>query len=86
MKIVEFQVLATTEKILFWNVAKCSLVETDRCFRGVYCLYHQGALVTEAVSTSETSVNLYETALMTSQNSHLFSKFALDVPFHHKVN
>jgi hypothetical protein len=34
----------TYGKILtvFWDVAPCSLVETDRRFRGAYCLYHQG--------------------------------------------
>jgi hypothetical protein len=46
----------------FWNVAPCSLVEIDRRFRGAYCLHHQIALVIEAVSTSETSVNFYVTA------------------------
>jgi hypothetical protein len=27
---------------IFWDVAPCSLVEIDRCFRGAYCLHHQG--------------------------------------------
>jgi hypothetical protein len=27
---------------VFWDVAPCSLVETDRRFRGVYRLHHQG--------------------------------------------
>jgi hypothetical protein len=27
---------------VFWYVAPCSLVDTDRCFRGAYCLHHQG--------------------------------------------
>jgi hypothetical protein len=27
---------------VFWDVAPCSLVETDRHFRDAYCLYHQG--------------------------------------------
>jgi hypothetical protein len=26
---------------LFWDVAPCSLVETDRRFRGTCCLHHQ---------------------------------------------
>jgi hypothetical protein len=26
----------------FWDVTPCSLVGTDRRFRGVYCLYHRG--------------------------------------------
>jgi hypothetical protein len=43
----------------FWDITTCSLVEVDRLFRGAYCLI---ALMMEAVSTSETSVNFYETA------------------------
>jgi hypothetical protein len=27
---------------VFWAVAPCSHVETDRSFRGAYCLHHQG--------------------------------------------
>jgi hypothetical protein len=27
---------------IFWNVAPYGLVETDRRFRGVCCLHHQG--------------------------------------------
>jgi hypothetical protein len=27
---------------VFWDVAQCSLVKTDRRFLGVYCLHHQG--------------------------------------------
>jgi hypothetical protein len=38
----------------------CSLVEIDRRFRGV-CCHHHIALTTEAVTTSENSVNFYET-------------------------
>jgi hypothetical protein len=30
------------EDDLFWDVAPCSLVEIDQCFRGAYCLHHQG--------------------------------------------
>jgi hypothetical protein len=26
----------------FWDTAPCSFVEVDRCFRGAYCLRHQG--------------------------------------------
>jgi hypothetical protein len=37
---------------VFWDVALYSLVETDRRFRGTYGLYHQIALMMEAVSTS----------------------------------
>jgi hypothetical protein len=50
----------------FLDIAPCSLVEGDRRFRSVYCLHHQGdewlnALMMEAVRTSETSVNFYQT-------------------------
>jgi hypothetical protein len=27
---------------VFWDVAPCSLVDIDWCFRGAYCLHHQG--------------------------------------------
>jgi hypothetical protein len=40
---------------VFWNVASCSLVELDRRFTDVI------ALKMKAVSTSETSVKLYQT-------------------------
>jgi hypothetical protein len=39
--------------IVVWDIAQCSL-EVDRCFRGVYCLHHQG-LMMQAVHTSEMS-------------------------------
>jgi hypothetical protein len=25
----------------FWHTARCNLVETDRCFKGMYCLHNQ---------------------------------------------
>jgi hypothetical protein len=40
-------------KTVFRDVALCSLID-------VYCLHHK-ALMMEAVSTSETPVNFYET-------------------------
>jgi hypothetical protein len=43
---------------VFWDVAPCSLVEIDRRFTGAYCLHYEGD---EAVSTSETLINFYET-------------------------
>jgi hypothetical protein len=43
-----------------------------RYFRGVYCLYHQGILVMEAVSTSETPVNFYQnTRRNIPEDSHI---------------
>jgi hypothetical protein len=38
----------------FWDIAPCSLVDIDRRFRAI-------ALMMEALSTSETSVNIYQT-------------------------
>jgi hypothetical protein len=29
-------------RLLFWNVAPCSLIETHRRFGGAYCLFHEG--------------------------------------------
>jgi hypothetical protein len=57
---MRFQVfVATNVKIaVFWDMAHCSLVETDRYFRGDYCLYHQAiaiTLVMEAVSFYHTA-------------------------------
>jgi hypothetical protein len=47
----------------FWDNAPCSVMEVGRRFRGAYCLHHQGDewLTMEAASTSETSVNFYQT-------------------------
>jgi hypothetical protein len=40
---------------VFWDVP-CSLVETDRCFRGVYRLYQD---LTEKINTSKSAINFY---------------------------
>jgi hypothetical protein len=48
-----------------WALVLCSLVEVDKHFRGVYCLYHQDdfmALMMEAVCTSQMMVNFDETS------------------------
>jgi hypothetical protein len=39
---------------VFWYVAECSLVETDRSFGGKYCVYVQ------AVPVSDKSVAFYQ--------------------------
>jgi hypothetical protein len=45
-----------------WDVAPCFLVEVCRRFTSAFCLHHHGdPLMMEAVSTYETSVNLYQT-------------------------
>jgi hypothetical protein len=48
---------------VFWDVAPCSLVEVRWCFRGDYYLHHHGDddLMMEAISTSETSADFYQT-------------------------
>jgi hypothetical protein len=49
--------VAKTMKIsVLWDVAPCCLVDIDRRFRGAYCLHYKG----EAVSSSETSVSIYQ--------------------------
>jgi hypothetical protein len=67
---------ATSMKMaVFWDVAPCSLVDTDRRFRGAYCLHHQGliTLMMDAVSSSETLVNIYQTTRSNfSEDSHLY--------------
>jgi hypothetical protein len=58
---------------VFWNVAPCSLIEIDRRFRGVY---RPIALVMEVVSSSETSVNIYQTTRPNiPEDSHLHDSF-----------
>jgi hypothetical protein len=55
---IRFQLLAASMKMaVFWDVASCS-VEISRRFWGAYCL---PVLMTEAISTSVTSVNFYDT-------------------------
>jgi hypothetical protein len=50
---------------VFWDVALYSLVEVYRRFIGAYCLHQRGdCLMMEAVATSDTSVNVYQTILL----------------------
>jgi hypothetical protein len=54
---------------VFLLVAPCSLVEVYRCFRGTCYLI---ALMLEAPSTSETSVNFYQiTPRYKQEDNHL---------------
>jgi hypothetical protein len=41
---IQFHVLTATslKTVALWNITPCSLMEVDRCFRGTYCLHHQG--------------------------------------------
>jgi hypothetical protein len=64
LKELRFQVLtaARMKMTVFWDVAPCSLIEFDRCFP------------MEALSTSEKSVNFYETTWHNMpEDSHLQS-------------
>jgi hypothetical protein len=69
---------------VFWVVALCSLVDVYRHIRGARCLHHPGsddgaddnasiiALMMEAASTSETSVNFCHTTRCNNpEDSHL---------------
>jgi hypothetical protein len=59
---------------VFWLAAPCILVEVYRRFRVACCLHHQ-ALMMEAASTSETSVNFYQTTWhYNPEDSHLHSR------------
>jgi hypothetical protein len=48
-----------TKMTVFWNVLPYTAVEIYRRFIGTYCLHHKSTR--KAVSSCETSVNLYET-------------------------
>jgi hypothetical protein len=54
---------------VFWVVAPCNIVEGYHRFRGSCCLHHQGALMMETASTSETSVHLYHLHGATTQKT-----------------
>jgi hypothetical protein len=56
---------------VFWDVTQCGLVDTDRRFRVAYCLHHK----TDAVSSTETSVNIYQTTRCNvAEDSHLYTR------------
>jgi len=44
LNVVRYQVLVVTSMNMtpFWDMAPCSLIEVDLCFRGGYCFPHQG--------------------------------------------
>jgi hypothetical protein len=57
---------------VFWVVAPCSVVEVYQRFRGTFFLHHQITLMMEVASTSETSVNFYQTTqCYNPEDSHL---------------
>jgi hypothetical protein len=45
--LMRFQVftMASMKMTAFWDIAPCSLVEVDWCFRGGYYLHRQGGLM-----------------------------------------
>jgi hypothetical protein len=52
---------------VFWDVALCSLVDTDQCFRGITMM--------EAITSYETSVNIYQTTQCNiPEDSHLHTR------------
>jgi hypothetical protein len=62
---------------VFWVDVTCSVVEVYRRFGGACCLHNQGfiALVMEAASVSETSVNFYQTTRRNNpEDSHLHTR------------
>jgi hypothetical protein len=73
---IRFEVLTalSTKNALFLSVLLCRLAEVDQCFRGtevrdaslllflVACLAYSSVLQVEAICTSKTSVNYYQTA------------------------
>jgi hypothetical protein len=75
---------------VFWDAAPCSLIHIDRRFGGTYCLHHQGGLIAvmvEAVSFSETSVNIYQTTLRNmTEDSHLHTRRRENLKSHHHRN
>jgi hypothetical protein len=38
----QFLTVASMKMAVFWVIVPCSLVEVCHCFRGAYCLHHQG--------------------------------------------
>jgi hypothetical protein len=57
---------------VFWVVALCSLEQVYRRFSGAFGIHYPGALMMEAVSTSETSVNFHQTKCRNiPEDSHL---------------
>jgi hypothetical protein len=62
-----FEVLMARMKMaVSWDVAPCGLVDTDQRFRGLL-------MMTDAVSSSETSVNIYQTTRCDiPEDSHLY--------------
>jgi hypothetical protein len=82
--LVRFQALmaANMKKTVFLDVPPCSLEETDlRTFQNCLLLPSLIALMMEAISTSETSINFYETTRRNiPEDGHLQNRFILHTP------
>jgi hypothetical protein len=77
---VRFQVLtaANVKFRVFWDVAPCSHVEVDRCFK--VRTTSMISAMTEAVNTSETSVNFNVTTLhYIPEDSKLCNKYVFNL-------
>jgi hypothetical protein len=57
---------------IFWDVAPCSQVEVYRRFKGACCLHHEGFLIMEAGSISETLVTSTRPHGTTTQKTVIF--------------
>jgi hypothetical protein len=72
---------ASTKMAVFWDIAPRSLVEVYRRFRDACCLHLTKPdliyLMMEAASTSEMSVNFYQTTRRNiPEDSHLYIQFS----------
>jgi hypothetical protein len=68
---------------IFWDIAPCSLVETDRRFRGAYCLHYQNDEMMEAVRTSQKTINFYQTTRRNiPEDSHIHTRRRENLKFH----
>jgi hypothetical protein len=63
----------------FWDVAPCSLVDNDTCFRVLTAI----VLMMKTVNISETSVNIYQTTRHNiPEDSHLHIRRRVNLKSH----
>jgi hypothetical protein len=60
---------------VLWNFILCSLVETDQCFRGAYCLHRQRSHPLLAVSTAMLSKIMFNTVTLNCSDLLLCHNF-----------
>jgi hypothetical protein len=66
---------------VFWDVASCSQVDTDRRFRGALSSIIR--VMMKAVSSSETSINIYQTTrCYIQEDSYLHTRRRKILKFH----